>query len=184
MIILVYGGAASGKSEIAERLFASCVGPRAYVATMPVYDEETRERVAKHVKQREALHVRTIECPGDITDVQLMPGESVMLEDLGTLLGDIMDASSMNAAMAERIAVRGVNRLCDKARNAIIVGVDIFGDNIPDTPEMQQYALALSALVSHVNVRADLVVEVVAGVPIVHKGDASLLGANAEAAVA
>ena len=39
-IILVTGGSRSGKSSYAERLGESLPGPRAYLATCPVIDEE------------------------------------------------------------------------------------------------------------------------------------------------
>ena len=48
MLTLVTGGAASGKSEYAERLAAACDGPRVYIATMRPLDKESVARIEKH----------------------------------------------------------------------------------------------------------------------------------------
>lgn len=53
MIIFVYGGSGSGKSAFAEEISSHYGGSeRYYVATMKVFDEEGKERVAKHRRQR------------------------------------------------------------------------------------------------------------------------------------
>ena len=47
-IILVTGGARSGKSDFAESLAASLDGQKAYIATAEVTDEEMARRVSDH----------------------------------------------------------------------------------------------------------------------------------------
>ena len=51
-IILITGGARSGKSQYAERLALSFSEHPVYVATAHVWDEEFRERVKKHQERR------------------------------------------------------------------------------------------------------------------------------------
>ena len=46
-IILVTGGSRSGKSAYAQRLAESLPGPRLYLATCPVSDEEMRQRIGR-----------------------------------------------------------------------------------------------------------------------------------------
>lgn len=60
-VILVTGGARSGKSAYSETLAKSFSGPRAYIATAPVFDEEMRKRVARHQQQRKHDGWDTIE---------------------------------------------------------------------------------------------------------------------------
>ena len=60
-IILVTGGARSGKSAYAETLAKSFPGPRAYIATAPVFDDEMAKRVARHKQQRKSDGWDTIE---------------------------------------------------------------------------------------------------------------------------
>lgn len=60
-LILVTGGARSGKSSFAERLTDPFAGERFYIATAPVLDEEMADRVVRHKKIREGKHWQTIE---------------------------------------------------------------------------------------------------------------------------
>ena len=48
MLILVIGGAASGKSAFAESLAYKGDSPRVYVATMQSVDAECEKRIARH----------------------------------------------------------------------------------------------------------------------------------------
>lgn len=68
MLALVTGGARSGKSRFAEQ-YASRLGRNGtYVATSQLFDEEMRERVAKHRQERQnaAFPWHTIEEPYDL----------------------------------------------------------------------------------------------------------------------
>lgn len=53
-VILVLGGARSGKSRHALALAAARPGPRAFVATAEPGDEEMRDRIARHRRERSA----------------------------------------------------------------------------------------------------------------------------------
>jgi len=66
-IILVVGGARSGKSGAAERMVKECGAKRFYIATMPVFDGETADRVELHRQNRAADHWVTIEEQLDLT---------------------------------------------------------------------------------------------------------------------
>ena len=60
-IILVLGGARSGKSSFAEKLIRDRGGCKFYLATAPVCDPEMRDRIARHQAIRAADHWTTIE---------------------------------------------------------------------------------------------------------------------------
>ncbi|WP_265500700.1 bifunctional adenosylcobinamide kinase/adenosylcobinamide-phosphate guanylyltransferase [Paracoccus beibuensis] len=51
-IVLVTGGARSGKSALAERLVLRHPGPRIYIATAEPRDTEMRERISQHQRDR------------------------------------------------------------------------------------------------------------------------------------
>ena len=51
-LVLITGGARSGKSEFAERLVCSASEKRCYIATAPVLDEEMADRVRRHQERR------------------------------------------------------------------------------------------------------------------------------------
>lgn len=65
MIEFVYGGSGSGKSEFAEneilRLSSGFASKRFYIATMKVFDDEARQKVARHRNLRAEKKFITIE---------------------------------------------------------------------------------------------------------------------------
>ena len=64
MTALVVGGAASGKSQLAEQLILqSTARPRVYIATMQVWDSESERRVQKHRAMRAEKQFSTLEVP-------------------------------------------------------------------------------------------------------------------------
>ena len=65
-IHLITGGSRSGKSAYAQMLAEALPGPRAYVATCPIIDAETAERVKRHQEARGAAAWETIEEPVDL----------------------------------------------------------------------------------------------------------------------
>ena len=83
MLALVSGGSASGKSRFAEDLAAGrSAGTRIYVATMQVWDEESRRRVARHRAMRAGKGFATVERPLDLERLEVPAGSTVLLEDL------------------------------------------------------------------------------------------------------
>ncbi|TQI80160.1 adenosylcobinamide kinase /adenosylcobinamide-phosphate guanylyltransferase [Serratia fonticola] len=91
-MILITGGARSGKSSLAERLAAAASERVLYIATSVVTDEEMAERVRKHRQARPA-HWRTWEGSEQLAHVieqQAAAGEAVILECITTLIANLM----------------------------------------------------------------------------------------------
>jgi len=85
-IILVTGGARSGKSSFALQLAETLAGQKAYIATCPAIDSEMEERIKRHQRQREGCGWHTIEEWSELAD--LIDGRSdfdVLLVDCLTL---------------------------------------------------------------------------------------------------
>ncbi|MCR2805526.1 bifunctional adenosylcobinamide kinase/adenosylcobinamide-phosphate guanylyltransferase [Paenibacillus soyae] len=70
MAILITGGARCGKSRFAEQYASRIGGKGVYVATCQAYDDEMRERIAKHREDREQSGFRweTIEEPFQVPE--------------------------------------------------------------------------------------------------------------------
>jgi adenosylcobinamide kinase / adenosylcobinamide-phosphate guanylyltransferase len=85
-LILIVGGARSGKSTFAERLALKSGRSVAFIATATAGDEEMRERIARHRAARPAAW-HTIEEPLDLTGAVLQASElaDVLLLDCITL---------------------------------------------------------------------------------------------------
>lgn len=195
MTTLVYGGAASGKSEYAEGLaeaaFAAA-GPESalrYIATMTASDEESRERITKHRDRRVGKDYRTVECAG--ADALLAFAETVdgrdvlLLDDVGNLVANELfppaEAWTGDPEPLSEDELRDtVGRLATpfatlqaRSRDLVIVTNDIFGDRLPGETVpagVDNYQKVLAGLNIALAARADRVVEVVAGLPLDRKG--------------
>ncbi|MDF7681837.1 bifunctional adenosylcobinamide kinase/adenosylcobinamide-phosphate guanylyltransferase [Enterobacteriaceae bacterium ESL0689] len=102
-MILVTGGARSGKSGHVERLAAQHCQHVLYIATSVISDQEMALRVEKHRAQRPA-HWRTWEGFRNLAQVirhQLRPGEGVVLECITTMLANLLYEASGGAAPEE-----------------------------------------------------------------------------------
>ena len=81
-LILITGGARSGKSSYALDVCEKISDKRLFIATCPTIDPEMNDRVIRHQKEREGRGWKTIECPlaldiaiqksGDAFDVILL----------------------------------------------------------------------------------------------------------------
>lgn len=88
-ITLVLGGARSGKSRFAENLAREHGGPRTYIATAEAFDDEMRQRIARHRDQRSGDGWQTIEAPLD--PASALPRDGLVLLDCLTVwLGNLM----------------------------------------------------------------------------------------------
>ena len=85
-IILVTGGARSGKSSFALRLAETFAGRRVYVATSPVIDSELEERIKRHLREREDRGWHTFEEQSELaTLIEERTDFDVLLIDCLTL---------------------------------------------------------------------------------------------------
>jgi adenosylcobinamide kinase/adenosylcobinamide-phosphate guanylyltransferase len=84
-LILVLGGARSGKSRHAERLIAEHAPPWTYIATAEALDDEMRDRIARHRARRDERW-QTLEAPHALADaVRQAPASRPLLIDCLTL---------------------------------------------------------------------------------------------------
>ena len=88
-LTLVLGGARSGKSRFAENLARQHGGLRTYIATAEAFDDEMRQRIAKHREQRAGDGWVTIEATLDPASV-LPRGGLVLLDCVTVWLGNLM----------------------------------------------------------------------------------------------
>ena len=83
-IVLITGGARSGKSQFAEQYLQACPGRHGYIATAQVLDDEMADRVARHRSRRPASW-QTFEVPsglGNQIDHILQQTDNILLDCL------------------------------------------------------------------------------------------------------
>jgi len=84
-IILITGGARSGKSDFALQSGEKLLGSHCFIATCPAVDEEMAARIEKHRQGRSAEVWETVEEPLDIDRVLVENCHDVYLVDCLTL---------------------------------------------------------------------------------------------------
>ena len=170
MLILVSGGAASGKIEYAEGLIVkSGLTKRTYIATMQIFVAEDERRAAKHRAMRAGKHFDTLECPRDLLHAPLPKGGAVLLECMSNLAANEFFGGEGREGVAKRI-LSGMERLCEEAEFAVVVTNELFSDGIRYDDETEAYLAVLAAVNRSLAEKADAVVEVTAGIPVIWKG--------------
>jgi adenosylcobinamide kinase/adenosylcobinamide-phosphate guanylyltransferase len=183
MMILVTGGAASGKSEYAERLLLQ-LGQgkkKTYLATMQRDGKEAEARIARHKELRAGKGFETVECPVSIARVIQECHPAVLLECLSNLTANEMfcgtetnDATGeegfkIQHEVAQKITEE-ILRLSEQVETLVIVTNEVFSDGLPYAGETLEYIRELGRINRLLAQKADSVVEVVYGIPLWHKG--------------
>lgn len=173
MLTLVVGGAASGKSEYAERLVLQTALPRYYLATMQVWDAECAARVEKHCRMRAEKQFETLECPLHLGTVRLPARGTALLEDLGNLTAnELYDPAGAGETAASAI-LDGLDRLAAQCEHLVVVSNEVFSGGANYAGDTDRYLKALAQVNNALAARADAVVRVVCGIPVYHKGGPS-----------
>ena len=167
-LTLVLGGAASGKSAFAEALVVGTGRARIYLATAQIYDAEMADKVSAHRTQRgDDWH--TIEAPRDIAaPLAAVTASQIVLLDCATLW-------LSNALLANPPAPDTVNdfmnALAACPAPVVVVSNEVGAGIVPDNALARAFRNAQGALNQAVAARAELVVNVIAGLPMTLKGD-------------
>ena len=136
-LILILGGARSGKSALADRLARSLGRPVAFIATATADDDEMRERIARHRASR-PKDWHTLEEPLDLARAVRQAAElaDVVLVDCVTLwLGNVLLQASGQHTQNEQgeEALHTTSRLFDeralKEIEALLAVVKLLGLN-------------------------------------------------------
>jgi adenosyl cobinamide kinase/adenosyl cobinamide phosphate guanylyltransferase len=165
---LVLGGARSGKSRHAESLVAACPPPWIYVATAEPLDDEMRVRIAEH-RARRGAEWRAVEAPRDLVGAleKNAGGGGVLVDCLTLWLSNLMLADADIEAETTRLeaALARVDRPIVLVSNEVGLGI------VPDNALARRFRDAQGRLNQRMAARADRVVLMVAGLPLVVKGD-------------
>ena len=180
MMVLIIGGSGSGKSAYAEEYIGILSGEcnKYYLATMQVFDEEGKKKVARHQKLRKNKGFLTIEQPIEIekTLPKIKAGSSVLLECISNLTANEMflseDTKKQTRSYTEVTdsVVEGIQSLKQKAGHLVIVTNNVFEDGIVYEEGTMEYLRAIGSINEKLADMADEVIEVVVGITLVIKG--------------
>jgi len=170
MRILLTGGSACGKSTYAEELAMRFPLPRYYIATMRIYDEESREKVERHRKIREPKKFQTIERDTDIHLIKLPRRGTVLLECMCNLTANEMFDCNGNITDVYDKIISGIESLASQCENLIVVTNDVGSDGGKYDESTREYIKTLGRLNTSLSESFDCVYEMVCGIPVVLKG--------------
>lgn len=165
-LVLVIGGARSGKSSFALSLADLAPGPRLYLATATALDGEMEERIRNHKKER-GDGWDTMEEPRDVAGkMKGASGYGVILLDCLTLWLTNMIMAGMDDA-AVKGEVEGLALACKKtAAGVIAVSNEVGLGIVPDNPLARRFR-DLSGLANRIMAKAaDEVFFIAAGLPL------------------
>lgn len=172
-ITFITGGSRSGKSGYGQALAEAIAGPRVYMATCPVVDEEMAARIEKHRAQRQASDWQTIEEPLDLAGALRATRESsVRLIDCLTLwINNLLyEAEKQNRDITED----DIARLCSELRvvcaglpgEVIFIANEVGMGIVPENPLARHYRDLAGRCNQVMAAGADRVVLMVCGLPL------------------
>jgi adenosylcobinamide kinase/adenosylcobinamide-phosphate guanylyltransferase len=166
-ITLVLGGARSGKSRHAEALISACAPPWCYIATAEAHDDEMAARIAEH-RMRRGANWQTVDAPRDL------PGALASTTSVGAVLVDCLTLWLSNLMLADADIAAETTRLEAALARAtvsvVLVSNEVGLGIVPDNALARHFRDAQGRLNQQIAARADHVVLMVAGLPLVVKG--------------
>ncbi|WP_195955295.1 bifunctional adenosylcobinamide kinase/adenosylcobinamide-phosphate guanylyltransferase [Clostridium saudiense] len=191
MIVLVVGGAKSGKSMFAQNLSKSLneslknpisgqldgeiereVGKLYYVATMNPYDLEDLKRIENHLREREGYGFNTIEETLNMSKVSSLIKEedTVLIDSITSLVTNYMFRGKEFYKDVSDDILSGILEIINNSKNVVIVSDYLFSDSIQYDCYTENFRKEIEVVNRKLAKIADTVVECSYGNIIYHKG--------------
>jgi adenosylcobinamide kinase/adenosylcobinamide-phosphate guanylyltransferase len=138
-LVLLTGGARSGKSRLAQALAGASGAPVTFIATGEARDDEMADRIRLHREARPPSW-RTIEEPLDVLDALLrIPGTEPMILDCLTLwISNLLEKGATPEAIELR--AEGVASAArERAGTCVVVTNEVGFGIVPPHPDIRAY---------------------------------------------
>ena len=171
-LVLVIGGARSGKSSFAEKYVLNYGSKCAYIATAEILDEEMAERVKQHQLRRNSKRWVNFEAPYNADNTVAQAGEAadcILFDCLTLYLSNLMYGKNAPDTFEEKcLYVRNeVDKLLQAAKKTnktvVFVSNDVGCGIVPDNQMAREYRDVAGWLNQQVGFEADFVFYVMAG---------------------
>ena len=176
MIHLVTGGSGSGKSEYAEKWLTDRKkkdGIFIYIATMLPYTEETWRKIERHQRMRAGKGFQTMEKYRDLAEAEIPKNQGILLECISNLAANELyrdDGTLNELEKTEEKILEGVRRLNNLTTCLVIVTNEVTADINGYSTETDKYRECIGKVNQRIAEAADIVTEVVYGIPVRVKG--------------
>jgi adenosylcobinamide kinase/adenosylcobinamide-phosphate guanylyltransferase len=162
--LFVLGGARSGKSRYAQARAEALGMARAYVATAQAFDDEMRDRIARHQADRETGW-ETIEEPIDLAEAIASHSASDRV-----IVVDCLTLWTTNLLLAEHDIAAATGNLTDAICAAtgpvILVANEVGQGIVPDNPLARRFRDEAGLVNQRVAAAVDEVQLLIAGLPL------------------
>ena len=175
MLVLVTGGAASGKSARAEDIVCRLANgrPMLYVAAMEPSGEEAQRRIARHRALRAGKGFDTLEHAKRFDRLRVPAGyEAALFECMSNALANELFSPDGAGENWKNSILSGVDALAESCPHVVLVTNEVFSDGRTYDAGTMAYLRALGQLNQLLAQRADVVIESVCGIPVMRKGSA------------
>ena len=171
-LVLVLGGARSGKSSFAERFVLNYGYKCAYIATAEILDDEMAERVKQHQLRRKNNRWVNFEAPYNAEQMVAQAGEAadcILFDCLTLYLSNLMYGKNAPNSFEDKcVYVKNeVDKLITAARSTnktvVFVSNDVGSGIVPDNQMAREYRDVAGWLNQQVGCEADSVFYVIAG---------------------
>jgi adenosylcobinamide kinase/adenosylcobinamide-phosphate guanylyltransferase len=172
-LILITGGARSGKSSFALELAGRKYSRRVFIATAVAFDEEMKRRILQHQKERRASF-HNIEEPVHLERaVAALPLDTdvAVVDCLTVWIGNLYHHLHEDEAMV-RARIEGfLKALYQISCDLILVTNEVGWGIVPENPMARAYRDMLGFLNRRIAEKADHVYLLCCGIPLMLKGD-------------
>lgn len=163
MLLLLTGGARSGKSRLAVAAAVAAARPVHVVATAVAGDDEMRRRIAAHRRERPG-HWRTVEAPTQLAAaLSAAPGADCVVVDCLSLWVSNLMAADTDGHEIERLAAGAASVAAGRSGPTIVVTNEVGQGVVPMHPVGRAYRDLLGRTNAVFAARADRALLVVAG---------------------
>ena len=171
-VTFVLGGVRSGKSRFAEKL-ASRASSVAFLATAKPSDAEMSAKIKRHQDER-PKHWHTFEEPVEIARTLTEQGpnyELFLIDCLTIFAANLLDARAADSVSIETRIDQFCNALRSTPSTIILVSNEVGSGVVPAYSAGREFRDLLGEINQHVAALADNVLLMVAGLPLVLKGE-------------
>lgn len=173
MFVVIIGGSGSGKSEYAENTAVKLhttleTDNIIYIATMEPYGEEAQKKIERHRKMRAEKGFKTIECYSGLKNLDIKAESVILLECMSNLTANEMFNKNNKNTLYD--IMEGICKISANCSALIVVTNDVFSDDLNYDKEILNYIKCLGEINFKMSLMADIVTEVVCGIPINIKG--------------
>ncbi|MDD5449712.1 MAG: bifunctional adenosylcobinamide kinase/adenosylcobinamide-phosphate guanylyltransferase [Candidatus Omnitrophica bacterium] len=166
-IVLILGGARSGKSKLAVKLAGEECKDVTYIATAPACDDEMRLRIEQHKKTRPGTW-KTIEIENDlIPHLKKITNscDGVLIECMATYVSNLMMDGYKEKEIIKNIKEL-LARLKEINKKIFIVANEVGGGVVPETAAGREFRDIVGAVNQLLAQAANEVYLVTAGLPV------------------